>query len=75
MKNKVDSIICTAQERFNLMCDSHRAYKYPRHREIEYNSYKSAKTKYLGLLFNSDREYNLKGVINLEIEKIKEVNK
>lgn len=72
MKDKIDDIICTAQNRFNLMCDSHRAYEYPEHMETEYKSYITAKTKYLGLLFNSDRDYNLKGVINLEIGKIKE---
>jgi len=39
--------------------------------EVEYKSYISSKTRYLCLLFNSDTDYNLKGVINLSL-KIKE---
>jgi len=69
-KDEIDEVVCNAQERFNCLCDSHRTYKYPKHMKTEYESYKLAKTKFLGLLFNSDRDYNLKGVINLEIDKI-----
>jgi len=71
MKEKIDHIIFNAQRKYHNLCDSHRIFKYPESMEVEYKSYISSKTRYLCLLFNSDTDYNLKGVINLSL-KIKE---
>ncbi|MCL2115698.1 MAG: hypothetical protein FWH29_05710 [Methanobrevibacter sp.] len=68
MKENIDYIIFNAQNKYNNLCDSHRIFKYPKNMEIEYKSYISSKSKYLGLLFNSDTEFNIKGVINLSLE-------
>jgi len=68
MKEQIDYIIFNAQRKYNNLCDSHRIFKYPKSIGIEYKSYITSKTKYLCLLFNSDKEYNLKGVINLSLE-------
>jgi predicted nucleotidyltransferase len=69
MKAQIDYIIFNAQRKYHNLCDSHRIFKYPESMKKEYKTYISVKTKYLCLLFNSDREYNLKGVINLSLEK------
>jgi predicted nucleotidyltransferase len=71
MKEKIDYLIFNAQRKYHNLCDSHRIFKYPESNTVEYKSYITSKTKYLCLLFSSDIEYNLKGVINLSL-KIKE---
>jgi hypothetical protein len=68
MEEEIDYIIFNAQRKYHNLCDSHRIFKYPENMKIEYKSYISSKTRYLSLLFNSDTDYNLKGIINLLLE-------
>lgn len=72
LKETMDDVIDNAQARSNLRCDSHYISKYPES-EKEYDLYREyidTKIKFLGMLWNSDRDYNLKGIIKFDISTL-----
>jgi len=70
LKETMDDIIDNAQARSNLRCDSHYISKYPENESELYQGYIDTKTKVLGMLWNSDRDYNLKGIIEFDRNKL-----
>lgn len=66
LRETMDDVINNALANSNLRCDSHYIIKYPENESELYDAYMDTKIKFLGMLWNSDREYNLKGIINFD---------
>jgi hypothetical protein len=70
LKKDMDKLFYDAPLRTNNKCDSYYVAKYPEECPDLYEDYIEAKTKYLTMVWGSDREYNLKGLIELDIDDI-----
>lgn len=70
LKKKMDDIIGNALSTSNLRCDSHYISKYPEDEPDLFQDYMDAKIKFLCMLWNSDRDYNLKGIIEFDVSTL-----
>lgn len=69
-ETEMDRIIYDAPLRTGLRCHSFYVARYPKEMKDEYETYVAARAKYLGVCWNSDDEYTLKGIVEMDLSTI-----